>query len=69
MDILACSDHSCSHGTKKMAVVYLGVFLTPPPNGEEGGGTPPTDGGVASMPQEVDSLLLPVRVLWAAALT
>ena len=52
-----------------MAVVYLGVFLTPPPNGEEGGGTPPTDGGVASMPQEVDSLLLPVRVLWAAALT
>ena len=52
-----------------MAVVYLGVFLTPPPNGEEGGGTPPTDGGVASMPQEVDSLLLPVLVLWAAALT
>ena len=56
-------------GQKNMAVVYLGVFLTPPPNGEEGGGTPPTDGGVASMPQEVDSLLLPVLVLWAAALT
>ena len=52
-----------------MKVVYLGVFLTPTPNGEEGVGGPPADRGVAAVPQEVDSLLLPVCVLWAASLT